>query len=129
MLDMRKFGDLALQRDHVVVQLGVEGVGIAPVEVGLSVIVSIHRRVDVEPVALVPYQWLAQGVLEGSVGGVGLQYGDAMTVEWGIEVVLPIALHRLDGPGSVLTTAPGNVLQRSHGSMLRPVHHVGGAPQ
>ena len=52
-----------------------------------------------------------------------------MAVEWGIEVVLAIALYGLDGPASVLTTAPGEVLQRGDGSVLRPVHHVGGGPQ
>ena len=129
MLDMREFYCLTLERDHIVVQLGVEGVGIAPIEVSLSVVVGIYRRVDVVPVALVPHQRLTQGILKRAVGRVGFEYGNAVSVKRSVEIVLAIALYGLDGPGSILTTAPGNILQRGHGSVFRPVHHIGGAPQ
>ena len=52
-----------------------------------------------------------------------------MSVQRGIEVELAVALYRLDGPGTVLTTAPGKLLQGGHSAVLRPVHHIGGAPQ
>ena len=34
-----------------------------------------------------------------------------MSVEWGIEIILSITLNGLDGPGTVLTTTPGNIFQ------------------
>ena len=52
-----------------------------------------------------------------------------MPVEWGIEIVLPITLHGLNGPGSVLTTAPREILQRGHSTVLCPVYHIGSTPQ
>ena len=63
-----QFHHFALQRDHVVVQLGIVGVGVAPVHIGLAVFVGVHRRVDVVPVALVPNERFAERVLERSVG-------------------------------------------------------------
>ena len=129
MLDVGQLCHLTLQRDHIIVEFGVEGMWISPIQVSLSVGVGIDRRIDVEPVALVPYQRLTQWILERTIRGVGFQDGDTVPVEWGIEVVFPIALYRLDGPGSVLSTAPGDVLQRGYGTVLRPVYHISSAPQ
>ena len=102
---------------------------ISPVEVSLAIVVGKDRRVDIEPVALIPNQRLAQGILERTVGRIGFEYGDTVSVEWGIEVILAVALYRLDGPRAVLTTAPGDILQGGHGPVLRPVHHIGGRPK
>ena len=49
-----------------------------------------------------------------------------MSVEWGIEIVFAVARNGLDGPGSVLTTAPGELLQRGDSAVLGPVYHIGG---
>ena len=102
---------------------------ISPVEPSLSVVISIDRGVDVEPVALIPHQRLTEGIMKRTVGGVGHQHANAVAVEWCIEIVLAVALYGLDGPATVLTRAPGEVLQRGHGTMLRPVHHVRRRPQ
>ena len=80
--------------------------GVAPVHIGLTVVVDEHRGVDVVPVLLLPYQRLAERVFERTVGRVGHEHADAVTVERGIEVVLTVALDGLDGPGAVLTAAP-----------------------
>ena len=76
---------------------------VSPVEPGLSVVVSIDGGVDVEPVALVPYQRLSQGIMKRAVGRVCHEHANAVAMEWGIEVVFAVAFHRLDGPAAVLT--------------------------
>ena len=60
--------DVALQGDHIVVQADIVGVGIAPVHIGLSVVIDKHGGVDVVPVFLLPYQRFAERILEGPVG-------------------------------------------------------------
>ena len=84
---------------------------IPPIQVSLSVVVGIDRGVDVVPVALVPYQRLTQGIRKRAVRRVGFQDGNTMSVEWGIEIILSITLNGLDGPGTVLSTTPGNIFQ------------------
>ena len=128
-VDVGQLGDADLHRSHVVVEQGVVAVGVAPVEVCLSVVVGVDRGVYVVPVLLLPHERLAQGVAERAVGRVAHEHADAVSVERGIEVVRAVALNGLDGPGPVVAAAPGEVLQRGHGPVLRPVHHVGGAPQ
>ena len=125
-LDMRQFRHLTFERDHILAKRGIERVGITPIEPRLSVIVGIDGGVDVEPVALVPHQRFAQGIAERTIGRVTFQDADAMSVQRCIEVVLAVTLDGLDGPGTVVTAAPGEVLERSHSAMLRPVHHIGG---
>ena len=85
--------------------------GVAPIEVSLSVGVCIDRRVDVIPIALVPNQWFAERILEWAIGRICFQNSDAMSVERGIEIVFPIVLYSLDSPGAVFTRAPGDVFQ------------------
>ena len=80
--------------------------GIAPVHIGLSVVIGEDGGVDVVPVLLLPDQWLTQRVAEWSVRRIADEHTDAMSVEWGIEVVLAIALYGLYGPGAVLAAAP-----------------------
>ena len=63
-----EYQDVALGRDHVIVQFYAVGIGVAPVHIGLSVVVNPHGGIDVVPVALIPHQRLAEGILEGSVG-------------------------------------------------------------
>ena len=50
-------------------------------------------------------------------------------MQWGIKIVLTITLYGLDSPSTVLTTAPWEILQRSHCTMFGPVHHISSAPQ
>ena len=101
--NMRKFGDTTGQRRHVVAQLCPERMGVAPVHIGLTIVVGIDAGVDIKPVALVPYQRLAERIFERSIGRVSHQHTDAMTMQWSIEIVFAIALYRLDSPGTVFT--------------------------
>ena len=121
--------DVAFGGYHILVQLDTIGLGVAPEHIGLSVVVDPDGGVDVVPVLLLPYQRLTQRILEGSVGRVRHQHPDTVSVQRGIEVVLAVACDGLDGPGTVLPAAPGELLQRSHSAVLRPVYHIGGAPQ
>ena len=85
--------------------------GIAPVHIGLSVIIGEDGGIDVVPMLLLPDQWFTQRVAERSIGRIGHKHTDAMSVEWGIEVVLAVALYGLYGPGAVLAAAPREFLQ------------------
>ena len=98
---------------------------VAPVHIGLTVIVGIDGGVNVVPVFLLPNERLTEGILERSVGRVGHEYADAMTVQRCIEVVLAIAFDGLDSPRSIFTRTPRELLQRSHSTMLGPVDHIG----
>ena len=121
--------DVATGRNHILVELDVIDIGIAPVHVGLTVIVNEHRGIDVLPMLLLPNQRFAKGVFKRSVGRVSHQHTDTMSVQWCIEIVLTIAFDSLDSPGTVLTRTPGEILQRSNGTMFSPVNHIGGRPQ
>ena len=110
-LDVWQLDDAVLHRNHVVVQSGVVAVGVSPVHIRLSVVVGEDCGVDVVPVFALPYDGLAQRVAEGTVWRVAHQHADAVAVEWGIEVVLAVASHRLYGPGTVFAAAPREVFQ------------------
>ena len=125
-LYMWEFHYTVLQRYHIVIQTGIEGVWITPIHIRLSVIIGINRRINVIPVALIPYQRFSYRVLERSIGRIRLQHSDAMSVKWCIEIVFPVTLNSLYSPGSILPAPPGDILQRCHSTVLRPVNHVGG---
>ena len=76
---------------------------VAPVHIGLTVVIGIYGGIDVVPVFLLPDQRLAEGIFKWTVGRVGNEYTDAVTMQWCIEVVLAIALNGLDSPGAVIT--------------------------
>ena len=121
--------DVTVGRYHVLVQLDAVGLWVAPIHIGLTIVVDEDAGVDVVPVLLLPYQRLTQRIAERTVGGVCDQHANAMTMQRSIEVVLAIALYGLYGPGTVLTTAPLEILQRSDSAMFGPVDHIGGRPQ
>ena len=112
---------------HVLVQLHAIQVGVAPIHIGLSVIVNEYGGVNVFPVLLLPYQRLADGVFERAVGRVGNQDSDAVSMQGTIHVELAVALHYLLCPCSVVPAAPGELLERGNGAVVSPVHHVGGS--
>ena len=123
-----ELGDAAFQRSHVVVQKGVVGIGVAPVHIGLPVVIRKDGRVDVVPVLFLPDERLAERVVERAVGRVADEDTNAVPVKRGVEVVFTVALYRLDGPRAVVAAAPGKILQRGHSPVLRPVHHVRRGP-
>ena len=102
---------------------------IAPIHISLPVAVRKDRGVDVVPMLLLPNKWFAKRVTEWAVGRIAHQHADAVPMQRRIEVVLAVALHRLNCPSTIVATAPRKVFQRRHCSMLRPVDHVGGGPQ
>ena len=97
---------------------------IAPEHPSLSVVVDEHRWIDIIPMLLLPYEGLAEWILERSIWRISHQHANTMSVQRGIEIELTVALHRLDGPSTVLTTAPFEVTERCHSTMLCPVHHI-----
>ena len=123
-----KHMDVATGRDHILVKLDVIDIGIAPVHVSLTIIVDKHRGIDVLPVFALPHEGFAQGILERSVWRVSYQHANTMTMQRGIEIVLAMTLNSLDGPSTVLTRTPGEILQRSHSTVFGPVYHIGGRP-
>jgi len=111
--------------NHVFVQLDVVQVGVAPVQIGLTVVVDERGGVDIVPNVVGVNQPLAQGVFEGPVRAVGHQYAEAATVHGAIQVKFTVAFDALNSPGAVVLPGPFEVFQRGHGTVLRPVDHVG----
>ena len=126
---IRKTHDAVFQGNHVVIQSRIVRIRVAPVHIRLSVVIGKHAGVDVIPVGLIPYYRFLQRIAERSVGRVGSEHTDAMTVQRCIEIILAIALNGLNRPCPVLTATPREVFQGSHSPVLCPVHHVGGRPQ
>ena len=100
--------------------------GVAPVHIGLAIVIDKDRGIDIVPVLLLPYEGLTKGILERTIRRVGHEHANAMTMKGSVEIVLAIALDGLDGPGTVVATAPLELLQRADSTMLGPVGHIGG---
>ena len=109
---------------HVLVEPGPVYVRIAPVHVGLTVVVNKHRRINVFPMFLLPYQRMSQRVLERAEGAVGHQHADAVSMDGAVHVELAIPFHHAFRPGSVGAVVPFEIGQRGHGPVVFPVHHV-----
>ena len=117
--------DVATGGDHVFVEFHTISMRIAPEHPSLSVVVNKHRWVDIIPVLLLPYEWLAEWVFERSVRRICYEHANTMSVQRCIEIELTVALHCLNSPSTVLTTAPFEVAERCHSTMFSPVHHIG----
>ena len=124
-LDRRHLHDVARIRDHVFVEFHHIKVGIAPIHISLSVVVHIHRGVDVVPMFALPHQRLADGVFVGSHGRICHQHTDAMTMNGTIHIPFAVTVNHLDGPCPVVALVPFKVTERGHDSTVLPVHHVG----
>ena len=120
-----EFVYLALQRNHILVEQCPIGVRVAPVQIGLSVVVNPNRRVDVVPVFLLPKQGFSQRIDERSIGRISHQHTDAMSMNRAVHIELAVPFDHLLGPGTVVVVVPLEVLQRSHCTVVGPVHHVG----
>ena len=110
-LDMRHLHDVATGGDHVLVEFDAIEIGVAPVHIGLSVIINEHRWVDVVPVFLLPDERLAQRIDKGTVGRVGYQHADAVAMDGTIHIPFAVALHHAFSPGTVVALVPFEVAQ------------------
>ena len=126
-LQLADFYDVARGRNHVFVELHIIKIGVAPIHISLSVVVDIYRGVDVVPMLLLPYQRLADRVFKRTVRRVGYQHADSIAMKRTVHIELAITFDDLQSPCSVVTLTPSEVLQRSNGTVVGPVHHVGGS--
>ena len=62
-----KHMDVAAGRYHILIELDVIDVWIAPIHIGLPVVVDKHRGVDVFPVLFLPHEGFPKRVFERSV--------------------------------------------------------------
>ena len=113
---------------HALVQLDVPQAGIAPVEIGLPVIVDPHGRVDIAIARR--DQRLADRILERTFRSVRYGDGDHILGRSGhadrrIKVEFAIAFDHLRRPGIIALHGPGKSLERSDDAPVGPVDHVG----
>ena len=115
---------IALQRNHILVQQGTIQMRITPVHISLPIIVDKHRWVDILPVLTLPYQRFPDWVFERSVWRVRYQHTDAVSVNRAVHIPLTVTFNHTFSPCTVLPVIPLEVVQRSHRSVVGPVHHI-----
>jgi hypothetical protein len=81
--------DVTIDGNHILVQTYPVHVRVAPVHVGLAVVVDEDGRVDVLPVLLLPDERLPERVLEGAEGRVRHQHADAVAMDRAVHVNFP----------------------------------------
>ena len=123
-LDMRKLDDVSRVRDHVLVELYIIEVRVAPVHVCLTVIVDPYGRVDVIPVLLLPYKSASERIHEWSVWRVSHEHADSVAVDRAVHVELSVTLHDLLSPCSVVVLIPFEISEACNGSAVLPVDHI-----
>ncbi len=126
--------DAGVEGNHVLVQLHRPQIGIAPVEIGLALVVDVNGRIDavVEAAGVAGDQRFFNGVGVGPEGVIGHQHADAPALHRAIKIPFAIPLDRLGSPGAVVKTVPGGDLLGGPGeipeggdrAVLGPVHHV-----
>ena len=109
--DMRQFHDVARIGNHILVQLHIVEVGVAPIHVSLSVVIDEYGRIYIVPMLFLPHERLAYGVLERAVRRIGYEHAYAVTVNRAIHVELAVTLYNLFSPGSVILVNPLEILQ------------------
>ncbi len=115
-----------LQANHVVIQLGIIEMRIAPIEICLPIIIYPDRRVDVIPLTIIKERF-AECILERTRRRIahGNTDGDTTTqlgVGADIPVVFTIALDGLCRPGTVIRPRKRTQVERR--TMVCPVHHI-----
>ena len=123
---MSHLHDVATGGNHILVEFDAIEIGIAPIHIGLTVIINKHGRVDVVPVLFLPDERFAQRIDKGTVGRVGHQHADTVAVDGTIHIPLSVAFHHAFGPGTIVALVPLEVTQRGHRAVILPVDHVGG---
>ena len=111
---------------HVLVQLHIIAERITPIEIGLSVLVYHHGRVDIATATA--HQRLAQWVIERAIRTIGHSHANSaastLLGHGHIGIKFAVTLYTLHGPCVALRPVKG--FQRQHHAMVCPVHHVGG---
>ena len=59
--------DVTTGRNHILIELDVIDMRIAPVHIGLTIVINEHRRIDVIPMLFLPYERFAKGIFERTV--------------------------------------------------------------
>ena len=118
----------AIEFNHVLLELDAIELRVAPIEVGLSIVVNHDRGVDVVPLTVL-VKWLAQRVAIRTFHLVGYSHADGhavrdVGVNWYIKIELTVALDALRSPGAVV--GPLEVTLRQGATVVGPVDHVGG---
>lgn len=116
--------DASRVTDHVAVQPHVLQGGVAPVHVGLSVIVDEDSRVDVA--RCTPRQVRAKWVSKRAdwvVGNRDTNSGTGVVVQRHIQEIGSVSFDGLRRPGAVV--APTEGADAGRGAVVGPVHHVG----
>ncbi len=113
--------------DHVVVELDVPEVRVAPVQEGLTAVVDHHGRVDLA----VLHERVAEGVAERAGRAVRDAHADGHPAggpvdDGDVPVELAAALDGLARPSVLAGPAEGADVHG--GAVVGPVHHVGGRP-
>ena len=109
-INMGELLDFARGAYHILVKLDVISMRVAPVHICLTVIVYPHRRIDVIPMFLLPYQRLADGVVERAIRRIGHKHSNSVTVYRTVHIELSVALNHLLCPCTVVTIVPLEVL-------------------
>ena len=117
-----------LQANHVVIQLGIIEMRIAPIEICLPIIIYPDRRIDVIPLTIIKERF-AECILERTCRRIahGNTDGDTTTqlgVGADIPVIFAISLDGLCRPGTVIRPGEGREVERR--AMVGPVHHIFG---
>ena len=120
-----QFCDFARIGNHVLVQLHIIHIWVSPIHICLSVSVYPHRWVDVVPVLTLPDERFADRVNKRTVWRICNKHTDAMPMNRAIHIELSISLNDLLSPSTIVTIIPLEIFQRSHGTTILPVHHVG----
>ena len=120
-----KLHDVALERNHIIVEQGTIHIRVAPIEISLTVDVDEHRWVDVVPMLFLPCKRFANRVFEWTLRAVAHEHSNAMTVDRAIHIPFAVAFNNTFCPCAVLLVIPLEILERSHSAMILPVNHVG----
>ena len=118
--------DGAFRVDHVLLELDHVEFWVAPVHVGLAIIVNPDGRVDVVPVLALPYELAVERILEGTVRAIRYEHRNSVTVNGAVHEPLAIALDDLFRPCAVVGVIPLEIAERGNRTVIRPVDHVGG---
>ena len=121
--------DIALCRNHILIELDAIDMWVTPVHISLPIIIDEDWGVDIIPMFLLPHKGFTQWITERTVRRISYQHTNTMTMQRSIEIILAVMLYRLNSPRTVITTAPFELLQRSYSTMLCPVHHISCRPQ
>lgn len=111
------------ERNHILVELNIPQPGISPVEIRLSAIVNVDRRINL----IILHQRLAQRIFIRALHAIRNRdsncHAPALLLHRHVEVELPVARNHLARPRTVVGPAEGREVH--YHTMVLPVGHVG----